>query len=167
MKIMLSWTVFIIILCAGTAHAAAGKNWIRVNQLGYLPGYPKVAVFVSKENTRIDSYEIRDVITDEVKYRSNGVKPYGPYAAFTNGSRLIFPHSPKGAFYIRAERPGPPDFRISGDVLLTARRLSLRYVRQQRCGFNPCLNDSCHTVTGSSSTTHAFKHSYRRGRRMA
>ena len=97
----LFWVTAIAFLCAVTAHAAAGKNWIRVNQLGYVPGYPKVAVFVSKENARIDSFEIRDVITDEVKYRSNGVKPYGPYAAFTNGYRLDFSaFSGKGAYYI-------------------------------------------------------------------
>ena len=41
--------------CALSAHA---EEWIRINQLGYLPQSIKVAVFMSEEGTDIQSFQI-------------------------------------------------------------------------------------------------------------
>ena len=47
--------------CALSAHA---EEWIRINQLGYLPQSIKVAVFMSEEGTDIQSFQIFDAQTD-------------------------------------------------------------------------------------------------------
>jgi endoglucanase len=41
-----------------------------------------------------------------------------------------------------------PYFKIDEDVYKGAADFCLRYMRQQRCGFNPFLKDSCHTHDG-------------------
>ncbi len=149
MKKLLLCVALFFLLVLGTGDASIEKSWMRVNQLGYLPGSLKIAVFVSKENARVASFELRDVLTDEVKFKSDTVTPYGSYAAFTNGYRLDFSaFSERGAYYIQAGDIRSPDFRIADDVYDGTADFLLRYVRQQRCGFNPCLNDSCHTHDG-------------------
>lgn len=102
----------------------------------------KTAVFVSKDNAKITSFQLCDALTDSVRFQSDRVKPFGAYGAFTNGYRLDFSaFSGKGAYYIRAGNVNSPDFRIDDDVYNGTADFLLRYMRQQRCGFNPCLND--------------------------
>jgi hypothetical protein len=45
----------LLLLCALSAHA---DEWIRINQLGYLPQSIKVAVFMSEEGTDIQNFQI-------------------------------------------------------------------------------------------------------------
>jgi len=132
-------------LC-GTAHAL---NRIRVNQIGYLPGAIKVAVFVSKSNAEVSRFELCDALTDETVYSSGRVKAYGPYAAFTNAYRLDFSDfDGEGAYYVLAGGVKSFHFRIADDVYDGTADYLLNYMRQQRCGWNPCLKDSCHTHDG-------------------
>ena len=58
--------------------------------------------------------------------------------------RLLYP----GAYYIQAEGIKSPVFRISKDVYDGTADFLLKYMRQQRCGYNPFLHDSCHTRDG-------------------
>ncbi len=50
MKKLLLCVALFFLLVLGTGDASIEKSWMRVNQLGYLPGSLKIAVFVSKEN---------------------------------------------------------------------------------------------------------------------
>ena len=45
--------------------ALPGKagEWIRINQLGYLPQSVKVAVFMSEEGTNVENYSLIDAFT--------------------------------------------------------------------------------------------------------
>ena len=53
-----------------------------------------------------------------------------------------------GGFFLKAGNSVSPSFQISPDVYKGTADLVLNYMRQQRCGFNPYLNDSCHTHDG-------------------
>ena len=130
--------------------ASAEDAWIRINQLGYLPGSMKVAVLVSKtRQEEITRFELVDALTGEVRHSSTAVKSFGAWGAFASASRLDFSgFSREGAYQVRAGGITSPPFRIARGVYDGSAEFLLRYLRQQRSGYNPFLNDSCHTRDG-------------------
>lgn len=125
------------------------QSWIRVNQLGYLPQSVKVAVLVSKAQPSVGSFELCEALSDRVVWRSTAVKPYGSYAAFRSSFRLNFSDFKRsGAYYLKAAGLRSPVFRIAPDVYEGTADYILRYMRQQRSGYNPFLRDSCHRQDG-------------------
>jgi endoglucanase len=140
----------LLLLAAGTVLAQEPTSWIRVNQLGYLPGAIKVGVLVSKDSSlRCAGFEIRDAIDGQVVFRSHDVHSCGPYGPFASSWQLAFaPLSMPGAYYIEAAGVKSPTFRIDRNVYDGTADFLLKYMRQQRCGYNPYLDDSCHTRDG-------------------
>ncbi|MGZ5221597.1 MAG: glycoside hydrolase family 9 protein, partial [Chitinophagaceae bacterium] len=53
-----------------------------------------------------------------------------------------------GKYYLQAGGAKSPVFEIGDEVYKGAADFCLRYMRQQRTGFNPFLKDSCHTDDG-------------------
>lgn len=129
---------------------AAQKSWIRVNQVGYLPDDPKVAVWVSQKNTgNFFCFHLHDARTGKRVWTSDKGQDYGAWGAFAQTARFDFStFRQTGAFYIESEGVRSPTFRIGADVYAGTADFALRYVRQQRCGYNPTLRDSCHTHGG-------------------
>lgn len=129
---------------------AQQKTWIRINQLGYLTTDVKVAVLVSKDSSlNIAEFQVCDALTEQPVFSSNQVKSYGAWAAFKTGFRLNFSDFKiSGSYFIKANAIKSPIFRIGDDVYDGSADFLLRYMRQQRCGFNPSLRDSCHTAGG-------------------
>lgn len=73
----------------------------------------------------------------------------GAYGPFQQTWRLNFSSYTKpGTYYLQAGNTRSPFFRINKDVYDGAADFCLRYMRQQRSGFNPFLNDSCHMYDG-------------------
>jgi peptidoglycan/xylan/chitin deacetylase (PgdA/CDA1 family) len=131
------------------SYATSAQSWIRVNQLGYTPASVKVAVLVSLDSTQPDHFDLCDAITDEPVFSASLSRNFGPYAGFASGYRLDFSgFTIEGAYYIRTPEATSPVFRISNDIYRGAADFLLRYMRQQRCGYNSFLKDSCHTHDG-------------------
>ncbi|HEX2984681.1 MAG TPA: glycoside hydrolase family 9 protein, partial [Ignavibacteriales bacterium] len=125
------------------------QSWIRVNQIGYKKYSIKTAVLVSKDAAEITEFALKDALTDEVKYASKDVKNAGKYEPFNSTYRLSFTKFEKdGNYYIEAGGVKSPAFRIADDVYDGTADFLLKYMRQQRCGYNPYLKDSCHTHDG-------------------
>lgn len=125
------------------------SSWIRINQLGYLPGGIKVAVWCSKEETGISNWELVDAGTKKIVYSGTPGKPFGEYGPFKQTCRLNFTAFQKpGRYYLQAGNAKSPEFEIGNDVYKGAADFCLRYMRQQRTGYNPFLQDSCHTHDG-------------------
>lgn len=125
------------------------QSWIRINQLGYTPASKKVAVLVSKEMLNIKSFALHNALTDKIVYQSQLVKSYNRWGPFLSSFRLDFSSfALPGAYYVQAEGFKSPVFRISKDVYDGTADFLLKYMRQQRCGYNPFLHDSCHTHDG-------------------
>jgi endoglucanase len=125
--------------------------WVRINLLGYKPGDHKVAVFCSKSGNTIQSFQIVNSITDESVYTSKKISNYGPYGPFVVTSRLDFSDfNQPGKYYVKAGGAISPAFEISEHVYNGTADFCLRYMRQQRSGYNPFLKDSCHTDDGYS-----------------
>ncbi len=128
---------------------AADDTWIRINQLGYTPTSVKVAVWVSKSNDKIERFELIDASNDKAVFKGKAGKPFGSYGPFLQSYRLNFsPFKEPGKYYILAGNVRSPVFTIDNDVYKGTADFTLRYMRQQRSGYNPFLKDSCHTTDG-------------------
>ena len=136
------------ILVSFTVHAQE-TSWIRINQLGYPVDGMKTAVWCSKAGQKITVFELVDAVTQKTVFTHSAGKAFGAYGPFTESYRLEFSsfHKP-GKYFLRTGTTRSPVFAIDNDVYKGAADFCLRYMRQQRSGFNPFLKDSCHTHDG-------------------
>jgi endoglucanase len=127
----------------------SAQSWIRINQLGYTPASIKVAVFLSKDANLPKNFSIYDVLTDKIVYSSKNIRNYGAYGQFQSSLRMDFSDfKSTGSYYIKTLSVTSPVFRIADNVYKGTADFLLNYMRQQQCGYNPFLNDSCHTHDG-------------------
>ncbi|HLD54028.1 MAG TPA: glycoside hydrolase family 9 protein [Sediminibacterium sp.] len=147
MKRLLLIVCMIVIL--GSNLVASDSSWIRINQLGYLPKGSKVAVFGSKSTHAITSFQLINVATQKVVLQAAAGKNFGSYGPFKTTYRLNFSSVVQsGQYYLKAGKVVSPVFKIDPSVYDGTADFCLQYMRQQRSGFNPFLNDSCHTHDG-------------------
>jgi len=125
------------------------QSWIRINLLGYPVHGSKVAVWASKVDKVPVLFELIDEQTKKVVYTSLNIKPFGAYGPFKQTARINFSgFKGSGRFYIKADGVLSPIVIINDEVYKGTADFCLRYMRQQRSGFNPYLKDSCHTHDG-------------------
>ncbi len=123
------------------------SSWIRVNQVGYLIDDVKVAVWISKGNEIMSAFQIIDPATREVLFTGSetDIRQTGRQHAFESSARLYFTALKKpGSYILKAGDTESMPFRIGNDIYVGAAEIPLQYMRQQRCGYNPFLKDSCH-----------------------
>lgn len=146
---MKKWLVILLLPVLAFLPKEEPEAWIRINQLGYTPGGVKVAVWCSKGQSAAGSWQLVDVNTGKTVASGMAGKSYGAYGPFKQTCRLNFSSFGKpGRYYLQAGAVRSPEFEIGEDVYKGAADFCLRYMRQQRTGFNPYLKDSCHTHDG-------------------
>lgn len=124
-------------------------SWIRVNLLGYKPGAIKVAVWCSTEDHEVQKFRVIHALTEETVFEGKAGKPFGAYGPFRQVYRLDFSAvSRPGSYILEVGSTRSPVISIHENVYDGAADFCLRYMRQQRSGFNPFLKDSCHTHDG-------------------
>ena len=150
MKWIVLSTLLLILLCTFSfAKRSSEQTWIRINYLGYKPGGVKVAVLSSKENKGFKNFQLVDANTTNIVFTGNAGRAFGAYGPFVQTYRLNFSSFKKpGRYYLKAGEIKSPEFTIGENVYDGAADFCLRYMRQQRTGFNPFLKDSCHTHDG-------------------
>jgi peptidoglycan/xylan/chitin deacetylase (PgdA/CDA1 family) len=122
---------------------------IRINQLGYQPQSVKVAVFLSSEEIRARNFTLHDAITGKVVFKGKTQQQPATEWGMKTASRLNFSaFETKGGYYLKLGETRSPNFRIHADVYEGTADFLLNYMRQQRCGYNPFLKDSCHLHDG-------------------
>jgi len=122
---------------------------IRINQLGYLPHSVKVAVFLSDHDENAARFQLFESLSGKLVFEGKPeVADAGIWGQKT-ALRLNFSSvKQSGGYHIKVGNCISPSFRIDTDVYKGTADFILNYMRQQRCGFNPYLNDSCHTHDG-------------------
>lgn len=131
------------------AFSQKADTWIRINQLGYKPNGIKVAVWCTKEEKGITNWELVNAQNGKVVFSGVSNKIFGAYGPYRQTARLNFTKFNKpGRYYLQAGETKSPEFEIGEEVYKGAADFCLRYMRQQRTGFNPFLKDSCHTHDG-------------------
>ena len=137
-----------LLFLLGVLSAHAGE-WIRINQLGYLPQSIKVAVFMSEESTEIQNFQIFNAQTNKLECTVSVVKSTGEWGKMKSTCRLDFSDFEQpGIYYLKAGNAVSPHFPIDTKVYDGTADFLLKYMRQQRCGYNPFLKDSCHAHDG-------------------
>ena len=92
-------------------------EWIRINQLGYLPQSIKVAVFMSEEGTAIESFQIVNAQTGKLERTLSAVKPTGEWGKMKHTCRLDFSDFEQpGTYYLKAGNTVSPHFPINTHV---------------------------------------------------
>ncbi|HCY43073.1 MAG TPA: cellulase [Prolixibacteraceae bacterium] len=142
-------TLFLIGMICLISLGISASGVIRINQLGYLPNSVKVAVFISDTDSEPASFQLIETLSGKMvfegKTQAADATVWGQKSAF----RLNFSEfSEAGGYYLKVGDAVSPSFRINADVYKGTADFVLNYMRQQRCGFNPYLNDSCHLHDG-------------------
>lgn len=146
---MKKWLLILLLPVLSFSKKEEPQSWIRINQLGYTPGGVKVAVWCSKEEKGISNWELVDAASKKTVFTGKAGKAFGEYGPFKQTYRLNFSSYKKpGRYYVQAGSAVSPEFEIGNEVYKGAADFCLRYMRQQRTGFNPYLKDSCHTHDG-------------------
>ena len=139
--------IWILFTCS--TFFANGNEVIRINQLGYLPQGVKVAVFLSDQTLFLKKFKLVENLTGQVIYE--GVPSVADASIWGQKSayRLDFSSVVRpGGYHLEADRATSPSFAVSSGIYNGTADYILKYMRQQRCGFNPFLDDSCHTADG-------------------
>jgi hypothetical protein len=127
----------------------ADTEWIRINQLGYRTNDIKTAVFIGTGASDLKFFRLIDAYSGKTVLEKNNMVKSEPLTPFKSCFRLSFTELNKaGTYRIEAGDAVSPDFRISDDVYNGTADFLLSYMRQQRCGYNPFIKDSCHTHDG-------------------
>ena len=157
---MYRW-LLVILLFGFSGKKENDSAWIRINLLGYQPNGVKVAVWCSNKQSAVggqqsaissrllSGWQLVDAKSKKVAASGSPGKTFGAYGPFKQTYRLNFSSFKKpGRYYLQAGGVKSPEFEIGENVYKGAADFCLRYMRQQRTGFNPFLKDSCHTHDG-------------------
>jgi hypothetical protein len=138
--------LFSFLIVAGLC--ARCTNFIRVNQVGYLNNDVKVAVMIMSDARSFKSFTVTNAATGK-KVKIKKIRFTGAQDPFAMTARLDFSQvNVPGEYFITAAGTQSQHFKIGNDVYAGAQEIPLFYMRQQRCGYNPFLQDSCHTLDG-------------------
>lgn len=127
----------LLVLVAMVASPATGDAWIRVNQIGYLPDDPKVAVLSSDEplSGRFSVGEFGGEIGAD----------QGAWGPFAHNYRLDFSRlKADGRYEVACGNVRSPSFVIGANAYQDVPAKLLEFMRLQRCGENPVTGKSCH-----------------------
>ncbi|MEY3676628.1 MAG: hypothetical protein RJB67_1118, partial [Bacteroidota bacterium] len=129
--------------------SAGAQSWIRINQLGYTPMGIKSAVWCSESDPVPSAVYLENVVTHKTVLVISNIESFGAYGPFLKTARIQFStFITPGRYQLKTATTSSPIFTIGVDVYKGAADFCLRYMRQQRTGFNPSINDSCHTQDG-------------------
>ncbi|HEY0972828.1 MAG TPA: glycoside hydrolase family 9 protein [Gemmatimonadales bacterium] len=137
---------------AASPYPATSPPVVRINQIGYLPDGPKVAVVCSTDATTIRSFVVEDE-AGRVVHGPRAVRPEGEFGPCVQTYRLDF-SSLRAPGRYRVVATGPRVVTSSLLVRIDPRAYEgaadtlLAYMRQQRSGYNPFFRDSVHKLDG-------------------
>jgi len=136
-----------LLVLAQVAAASPASPAIRINQLGYLPDAPKVAVFCALDQVEFREFSVVDLDGNTVLTRT--VIPASSFGPCATTYRLDFTLVKKpGAYRITAGGATSPTVRVRGDAYTGAADTLLYYMREQRSGYNPLFKKVVHLRDG-------------------
>ena len=127
--------------------AALPAEVIRINQLGYLPDSPKVAVYCATTKRELSTFRVSDAAGKTVfEHSAEGTKPFGPCVTIY---RLSFSSITKpGEYRISVGDVVSPIVRVRANAYEGGADTLLYYMREQRSGYNPLFKTVVHIHDG-------------------
>ena len=134
------------------AAAQTPAVYIRTNQIGYLPGDIKIAVAFSHHSAENESFEVIDVSTGKSVFGPAAMPANkGAYANFEFNHKLDFSWLKKEGRYklrLAGSKIESLPFSVGPNVYNNHHEALLFFMREQRCGYNPFLDEVCHKKAG-------------------
>jgi endoglucanase len=125
------------------------QQYLRLNQLGFAPDQPKSAIVFSHEPLPSEFQIVNGgavVFTGTVK----GID--GSWGQFNHYGELNFSSfRAAGTFTIKVGAVVSSQFTINSAVNTQLPDQLLEFMRQQRCGYNPYVDATCHTFDGRTA----------------
>jgi hypothetical protein len=114
-----------------------GDAWIRANQIGYLPGDPKIAI-LSSDAPLAGTFRVGD-------FKADIGPDAGAWGPFKHNYRLDFgSHRRPGRYTVAFGDVKSRPFVIGQDAYKDVPEKLLQFMRLQRCGHNPVTGKKCH-----------------------
>jgi endoglucanase len=138
----------------GVLNGSGQTVYLRVNQVGYLDHDAKVAVAFA--HAQVDGeFAVVDHVTGN-NIASGKIAPLScqGWGTFAYYYQLDFSQvETPGRYFLRLEKTGDRSsiFQIGKDAYGTYQADLLAFMRQQRCGYNPFLDMSCHQRDGRTA----------------
>src|SRR5574342_395401 len=130
---------------------------IRVNQIGYLPEAPKVAVVCALERRTIATFRVADARARTVLGPSPA-RPTGAFGPCVETYRLDFSAvRVPGHYTVEAGGARSLLVRIGDEVYRGAADSLLAYLREQQSGYNPVFRDSVHEHSDGILVDHPMR----------
>jgi hypothetical protein len=125
-------------LAATSQFASAAEHaWIRVNQVGYLPSDPKIAI-LSSDEPLAGEFRVGE-------FAASVGDDQGAWGPFAHNYRLDFTAvRDPGKYRIAFNKIESPPFAIGDDAYAAVPKQLLEFMRLQRCGDNPVTGLKCH-----------------------
>ncbi|HZW30542.1 MAG TPA: glycoside hydrolase family 9 protein [Isosphaeraceae bacterium] len=140
--------LWVLTIAAGAKAGAGEGPWIRVNQVGYLPGDPKIALLSSDRPV-----QGKFAVGDQTAPIGPDQGAWGPFA---HNYRLDFSTLRRpGRYRVRFEQVESPPFAIGADAYATVPKALLEFLALQRCGTNPVTGRLCHQQDAIDTTSGA------------
>jgi len=128
--------------------------YVRCSQIGYLPQEAKIGIIFSQKDLQDKTVVLLDVKTNQSVWGPFSLEQNdGSYGNFPYHYRVDFSEFQKeGRYYllISGTEISSYPFNISVRAYNQYHELLLEYMRQQRCGYNPWLDEVCHQKDGRS-----------------
>lgn len=146
MKKLLFPLLIVIIFMSGCSNAATTKFYLRLNQLGYLPGDYKSCVVISEIDISGKSFKVVDAGNKKSIHSGRVGYNLGEYGNFKFSYKIDFtPVRSTGVYYIELDGEKSNPFKIQNNVYNGVVDSLMLFFRMQRCGpTNPYLHDVCH-----------------------
>ncbi|MGI8965744.1 MAG: glycoside hydrolase family 9 protein, partial [Limisphaerales bacterium] len=145
------WLALAFISGNAWAEKSTSEIFIRLNQIGYRPSHPKIALGFAPESLP-EKFVVMDAATQKV-FLENKIKPIAStWGKFTRHAELDFSEVKKpGKYFIRLGQTQSSVFAVNDGVLTELPDQLLEFMRQQRCGYNPWLDTVCHPFDGRTA----------------
>ncbi len=129
-----------------TPAPGGATAWIRVNQIGYLPSDPKIAV-LSSNAPLAGQFHVGPLAAD--------IGPdQGAWGPFAHNYRLDFSAlRNEGRYRVVFDRIESPEFAVGAHAYDGVPEKLLGFMQLQRCGDNPVTGLKCHQQDGFDTVT--------------
>jgi endoglucanase len=125
--------------------------FVRVNQVGYKPADPKVAVAFARE-TLPQKFIVVNSATRQSAFAGTAKPLAGGWGQFARHAELDFSALREpGKYFVQIGDTRSPAFEISASAYSELPDELLEFMRQQRCGYNPWLDAVCHSFDGRTA----------------
>jgi hypothetical protein len=140
--------IFFAVALTTLAH---GEPYVRVNLVGYQPGGAKIAIGLG-DSALPRQFQLIDVVTEQAVFEGQTTPIAGAWGQFAHHAELDFsPFDKAGRYKIRLGSALSPQFQIKAAVYARLPDQLLEFMRHQRCGYNPWLDEVCHPFDGRTA----------------